>query len=182
MCAKSRSWKSLYFLKKRFLASCAEPIGLKILPFGRDMLSGTMVFGGASGNSKPRFSVNRVALADSTIHPFECGFPPERESMRRLTSWFAAACAELEGPAVLPFECWGMGRSPMVAQSPLAFGRARGGWKRELSAARAELEGPAVLPSEYWGMGRSPMVTRCVCPLAERGVAGRRNCRRRVPD
>ena len=141
MCAKSRGWKSLYFLKKRFLASCAEPIGFKILPFGSDMLSGTMVFGGASRNSKPRFSVNRVALADSTIHPFECGFPPERESVRRLTSWFAAARVGLAGSAALPFE-YKSGRQTMrehVLSGKAAANGASGNSKPRFSVNRMRL-------------------------------------------
>ena len=41
--------------------------------------------------------------------------------MRRLTSWFAAARAELIGPAILPFEYRGMGRSPMVTPCPCPY-------------------------------------------------------------
>ena len=159
MCAKSRSWKSLYFLAKGLSGSYAGSTGFKILPFGRDMLSGTMVFGGASRNSKPRFSVNRVARADSTIHPFECGFPPERESVRRLTSWFAAARAELTGLAVLPFECWGMGRSPMVTRCvcPLA-GRevaGRGKCRRRVP----DWQAPPFCHSSVGVWGLAPMFT-----------------------
>ena len=48
--------------------------------------------------------------------------------------------------------------------NPKPFGRARGGWKRELSAARVGLAGPAVLPFECRGMGACPHVHPCPCP------------------
>lgn len=58
----------------------------------------------------------------------------------------------------------GYGAQPHGNPLRLPFGRARGGWKREMSAARAGLAGSAILPFECRGMGAWPHVHPCPCP------------------
>ena len=117
------------------------------------------------------FLVARAEIASPAIPAIECGSGRFHHSSIRVRLSAGAgehapsdklvcggAC-RADRSRCLTIRVLGYGAQPHGNPLRLAFGRARGGWKKELSAARAELAGPAVLPFECRGMGLAPMFT-----------------------